>query len=161
MYKYLYIRSLMLYTKERNMSFTEIIHWGALVIGLAMGSVYTVLTWGATTVDEIAGALLVTVIVLVVAIVLFAIAVAIPMAIRSKGNFADQRDDEMELGAMPYTFSALVIGSVWAINDIIVRNAQDRTMDPVTTLNILLGSVFAAVVVGSAVTLVRYRLGTR
>ena len=143
------------------MSFTEIMHWGALVIALVMGAVFAFLTWGATTVDEVAGALLVTVIVLVVAIVLFAIVVAIPMAIRSKGNLSDRRDDEMELGAMPYTFSVLVIGSVWAINDIILRNAQDRAMDPVTTLQILLGSVFLAMVVGSAVTLFRYRLGTR
>lgn len=143
------------------MSFTEIIHWGALVIALAMGGVYTFLTWGATTVDEIAGALLATVVVLTILVVVFAIAVAVPMAIRSRGNLADERDDAMELGALPYTFSVLVVGSVWAINDIIIRNFQDRAMEPVTTLNILLGSVFGAVVVGSIVTLVRYRLGTR
>lgn len=143
------------------MSFTEIIHWGALTITLAMGAIYVFLAWEASSVDQIAGVLLITMIVLVIAVVLFSIVVAIPMAIRSRGNLADERDDAMEAGAMPYTFSVLVIGSVWAMNDIITRSFQDRAMDPVVTLNILLGSLFAAVVTGSVVTLVRYRLGTR
>lgn len=143
------------------MSFTEIIHWGALTIATAMGAVYAVLAWEATTVDQIAGILLVTTIVLVAAVVLFSIVVAIPMAIRSKGNLADERDDAMEAGALPYTFSVLVVGSVWAMIDIITRSFQDRAMDPVVTLNILLGSLFLAVATGSVVTLVRYRIGTR
>lgn len=143
------------------MSYTEIIHWGALTIALAMGAVYAFLAWEATTVEQIAGILAITSIVLVVAVVLFSISVAIPMAIRSNGNLADERDDAMEALAVPYAFSVLVIGSVWAMIDIVSRGFGDRAMDPVVTLNILLGSLFAAVVTGSVVTLIRYRVGAR
>lgn len=143
------------------MSFTETIHWGALTITVVIGAIYTTLAWEATSVDQIADVLLVTMIVLIVSAVLFSIVVAIPMAIRSRGHLSDERDDAMEAGALPYTFSVLVIGSVWAMNDIITRSFQDRAMDPVFTLNILLGSLFVAVVTGSVVTLVRYRLGAR
>jgi 4-hydroxybenzoate polyprenyltransferase len=143
------------------MSFTEIIHWGVLAITLLMGTVYALLARQVSTVDEIAGLLLIAMIVLVIAVVLFSSIVAIPMAIRSKGNLADERDDAMEAGAMPYTFSVLVIGSVWAVIDIITRGRQDQAMDPVLTVNILLGSLFFAVVTGSVVTLIRYRLGPR
>lgn len=143
------------------MSFTEIIHWGALALALVVGAAYAYVAWGATSVDEVAGSLLVAIIVLTALVVVFAIAVAIPMAIRSKGNLADERDDAVESGALPYTFSVLVIGTVWAVMDIISRSAADRAMDPIVTVNILLGSIFAAVVAGSAVTLLRYRVGIR
>lgn len=143
------------------MSFTEIIHWGALALALVVGAAYTYVVWGATSVDEVTGALLVAIVVLVALVVVFAVAVAVPMAIRSKGNLADERDDAMEAGALPYTFSVLVVGAVWAVLDIISRNAADEAMDPVVTLHILLGSIFVAVVTGSAVTLVRYRVGAR
>ncbi len=143
------------------MSFTELIHWGALTIALAVGAAYTYVVWGATTVDEATGAMIVAIIVLVAALVVFAVAVAVPVAIRQKGNLADERDDAMEAGALPYTFSVLVVGAMWAVVDIITRNTNGQAMDPVTTMNILLGSVFAAVVTGSVVTLVRYRVGVR
>ena len=143
------------------MSCAEIIHWGVLAITLVLGAIYALLARQVSTVDEIAGILLITMIVLVTAVVLFSVIVAIPMAIRSKGNLADERDDAMEAGAMPYTFSVLVIGSVWAVIDIVTRGRQDQAMDPVLTVNILLGSLFFAVVTGSVVTLMRYRLGPR
>lgn len=144
------------------MSFTEIIHWVALTFALIGGAVYAVLAWGATSVDQVAGAMLVAVTVITIGVVVSAVAVGVPMSIRNRGGtLADQRDDAIEAGALPYTFSALIVGCVVAINDILSRNFQDRPYDPVVTLHLLLGSVFAAVVVGSIVTLYRYRVGIK
>lgn len=143
------------------MTFTEITHWFALALGVIAGSVYAAIAWGAEDVDQIVGALIVTVIVVVAIVVLYAVVVAVPLAIRNRDNLVDERDDAMEAGALPYSFSVLVIGTMWAAMDIVLRNGNDQAMDPVTTLNILLGSVFAAVTVGSVVTLFRYRVGTR
>ena len=139
------------------MSFTEIIHWGVLAIALVVGSAYAYAVQEATTLEDVQGALLLGIVVLVVSIVVFALAVAVPMAIRSKGNLSDERDDAAEAGAVPWAFSVVVIGATWAVTDILTRDAPDE----IRTVNILLGSIFAAACVGSIVTLARYRLGIR
>ena len=139
------------------MSFTEVIHWGVLAIALVVGAAYAFVAQDATTLEEVQGALLLGIVVLVVAVVVFAVAVAVPMAIRSKGNLADERDDAAEAGAVPWAFSVLVIGATWAVTDILTRDAPDE----IRTVNILLGSIFAAACVGSIVTLARYRMGIR
>lgn len=145
------------------MSFTEIIHWGALVLTLLAGALYTGLAWGAASIEQLGGALLVSVLALTVIVVMFALAVAIPMAIRADGKvpLSDRRDDEVEAGATPYAFAVLLIGVVFAVGDILFRGFGGRVFDPMVTLNILLATVFTTLVVGSAVTLFRYRAGIR
>ena len=139
------------------MSFTEIIHWGVLTTAVIVGTVYAWQAWGASSVDELTMPLLVSIIVMVVIAVVLAVAVAVPMAIRSDGKLADERDDAAEAGAVPWSFSVAVVGSMWAVSDILTRDLVDE----VKTVNILLASVFAAVCVGSVVTLIRYRTSIR
>lgn len=139
------------------MSFTEIIHWGVLTTALVVGSVYTWQAWGASSVDELTTPLLVSIIVMAAIAVALAVAVAIPMAIRSDGKLTDERDDAAEAGAVPWSFSALVVGSMLAVSDILTRDVVDE----VKTVNILLASVFVAVCAGSVVTLFRYRTAVR
>lgn len=145
------------------MSFTEVMHWGALALALLASALYTVLAWGASSVAQLGGALFASVLVLTVVVVVYAIVVAIAMAIRSGGEvpLSDRRDDEIEAGAMPYAFAVLMVGVVLTIGAILVDGFGDRPFDPVVTLNILLATLFGALVVGSAVTLVRYRVGIR
>lgn len=139
------------------MSFTELIHWGVLVVAASVGGTYAWAVRGASTLDDVAAALLTTIIVLVVAIVVLAVAIAVPMAVRSRGRLSDERDDAAEAGAVPWAFSALVVGATWAVTDILTRDAPDE----IRTVHILLGSILAAVCVGSVVTLARYRMGIR
>lgn len=139
------------------MSFTEIIHWGVLTIAAVVGALYTWQAWGASSVDELTMPLLVSIIAMVAIAVVLTVAVAIPMAIRSNGTLADERDDAAEAGAVPWSFSVAVVGSMWAVSDILTRDVVDE----VKTVNILLASVFTAVCVGSVVTLIRYRTSIR
>ena len=141
------------------MSYTEIINWGALVLALIIGAFYTVIVWGADSVEQITGALVAATITMVVVVVVFAIAVAIPMAKRSNGTLEDRRDALVGLGAVPYAFAVAMLGCALAAGDIIMRSLQDRLFDPVMTLNIIVATMFVSVVTGTIVTLIRYRTG--
>lgn len=143
------------------MSYTEIINWGALVLALIIGGAYTAIVWGADSVEQITGALVVATITMVVVVVVFAIAVAIPMAIRSDGTLEDRRDAIIGLGATPYGFAVAMLGCAIAAGDIILRSLQGQPFDPVVTLNLIVATMFFSVVTGTVVTLIRYRTGVR